>query len=114
MQSILLRKTSSEYMNTWLQRVECVLNAYPLQCVQEVRLFGSYARGTQKGTSDLDILAICDKLPDNVTKGCVYEDLDEINVDIVFYTREVFENSNSRFSQNLRKDSILLWKRTVI
>jgi predicted nucleotidyltransferase len=72
-----------------------------------IGIFGSYARGDYKGTSDIDFFVIGDK-PDKVTKGELYSDADDLGADIAFMSEDYFRNDSSLFARNVRRDAIFL------
>lgn len=77
----------------------------------EIILFGSCARGELKTGSDIDLLIITDKPIDtHEERGRIRDLVDLYNVDLVFYTQEVFEASTSLFVKNIKQDGISLWK----
>ena len=69
-----------------------------------IGVFGSYARDEYKATSDIDICVIVKGLPPREIKGWLYEDADILNIDLIFVTEDYFQNDNSRFASNLRRD----------
>ena len=70
----------------------------------ELGVFGSYARGTFKGTSDIDICMIVNERPPRYISGELRELLETKGVDLVFVTPEYFRTSRDRFAVELRKD----------
>lgn len=77
----------------------------------EIILFGSCARGEIKTGSDIDLLLIT-ALPIGThhDRGEIRDLLDDYNVDIVFYSKDIFENATSLFITNIKRDMIPLWK----
>lgn len=73
-------------------------------------IFGSYARGEYKSTSDIDFCVIIKDYPPRAISGSLREDMDGIGADICFVTEEYFHNDQSAFARNLRRDFILLTK----
>jgi len=73
-------------------------------------LFGSYARGDFKCTSDLDILVLTEDDVERTIRGDICSTLDSLKSDVVFYTVNDFNASNCYFVRQIRKDGILLWK----
>lgn len=69
-----------------------------------IGVFGSYARGDYKTTSDIDMCVIVSEIPDRYTKGLLYEELDLIGVDLCFILSSDFQQSETLFMQNLRRD----------
>lgn len=70
---------------------------------QQAGIFGSYARGEFKSTSDIDICIVTDKRPDRATSGSLREETDIIGVDIIYVTPEYFSKDTTLFANNLRK-----------
>ncbi len=70
---------------------------------EEVGVFGSYARGEYKSTSDIDLCVITQHRPDRRTSGSLREETEILRVDIVFVSREYFEFSEEPFAKELRK-----------
>lgn len=84
-----------------------LLKEYQIE-YDEVGIFGSYARGNYKTTSDIDIAIITDNRPDMRTSGSFREEAELLGVDVVYMTRESFEYSNRIFSQRVRKEYVKL------
>lgn len=70
----------------------------------EAGIFGSYARGDFKGTSDIDICLVVDEHPPRRVSGALREDCELLKVDIVFVTPDYLNNSQDRFAKKLRRD----------
>lgn len=94
----------------------CVDKLSEVPQIKAIFLFGSYSRGEENVKSDLDILAITDDydIPKRESRGYLHSIMNEQNIDLVFYKKSDFCNSNNIFIENVRKDCILLWKKTVI
>lgn len=71
---------------------------------EEIGVFGSYSRGNYKTTSDIDFCVITDNKPDRHISGCLREEAEILGADIIFITRDYFENSNTIFAENVRND----------
>ena len=69
-----------------------------------IGVFGSYARGEYKLTSDIDVCIIVEHLPDRSIKGYLYEEADMLGIDLVFLTEDYFNNDTSKFIKNIRRD----------
>ena len=89
--------------NARLNKVISLIKDYNID-YEEVGVFGSYARGDYKGISDIDFCIITFKTPDRRTSGSLRDDADSLGADIVYVTREYFNNDSSRFAINLRRD----------
>lgn len=70
----------------------------------EIGIFGSYARGEYKSTSDIDICIIIKNRPSHRISGNLRDDLEELRADLVWVTPESFKNSDTVFMSNLRRD----------
>ena len=81
--------------------------------MRAIILFGSGARGELRGGSDLDLLLVTNEKIDSNIRCDVRSALDEefkgVRTDIVFYTKEVFNEADSFFMRNIRKDGKILW-----
>jgi predicted nucleotidyltransferase len=86
-----------------LQSVLSLLKQYEIS-FEEIGIFGSYARGTYKITSDIDLCVITETRPDRKTSGSLREEAELFRADIIYVTREYFETNSSRFAHNLRRD----------
>lgn len=86
---------------------------YALQYSQidTIALFGSYARGTYTMGSDLDILILSEYPLDRDCRGDIASYCDDLYADAIFYTHKQLQDSGSVFTQEIRRDSILLWRR---
>lgn len=71
---------------------------------EEVGIFGSYARGDYNGFSDIDFCIVTSNRPDRRTSGSLREDADILRADIIYVTKEYFNNNSSKFAINLKKD----------
>ena len=79
--------------------------------LQYIVLFGSYARGEETLTSDMDILVITEKPMERVLRGELCSKLEEERIDLVFYTLEQFKGSDCLFVNQIKQEGIILWKR---
>ena len=73
-------------------------------------LFGSYARGEEKATSDLDILLLTEQEITREIRGGLSSECEEKNIDLVFYTMEQFDASDCLLISEIRKEGIVVWK----
>lgn len=106
----------TRFHNKLQQDVEYLLNKC-FSDLLEIRVFGSCATGQFRASSDIDLLVITnEKIDDRFLRGEIQETLDEpldgVTTDVVFYTMESYLKSQDIFSSELRKDSVLLWKRS--
>ncbi len=99
--------------------LEEIVNTVPglFPVIEELRLFGSYANGTNGALSDLDILVLTgETLRDRRLRAAIREEIDGIaskyrlETDIVFYTYDVLKTDDSRFTGELKK-SVRLFRR---
>lgn len=66
--------------------------------------FGSYARGTYKSNSDIDIVMVVNELPNRRDRAILRDDLDEINCDITYMLKASFENPWNEFTRVVVRD----------
>lgn len=71
-----------------------------------IGIFGSYARGEYKATSDIDILCITDVVPERTIRGDLYCRLDMLHVDLVFVRQSYFDDNVSIFARSIRRDFV--------
>ncbi len=71
---------------------------------EEIGVFGSYAREDYLATSDIDICIITEERPERRISGELREEAEELRIDIVYVTREYYENSTEPFARQLRRD----------
>ena len=86
-----------------LERVLYLIESYGIR-YSEIGVFGSYARNDYVAASDIKLCIITDYRPGLKVSGSLREDAEELNVDIVWITPDSFQNSDSRFMTNIRKD----------
>lgn len=70
----------------------------------EIGIFGSYARGTYKTTSDIDFCIVVDTFPNRAVSGTLRQDAEDLGADIVYVQKGDFYSADSNFMQNLRND----------
>lgn len=70
----------------------------------EIGVYGSYARGDYKGTSDIDVCVIVEEHPDRHISGEIRSDAEELGADIIYVTSKYFQTDTSLFAANLRRD----------
>lgn len=80
-----------------------LIKAYEIK-YEKIGIFGSYARGTFKGSSDVDICLIVKEKPPRWISGELRELCEMKGIDIVFVTPDYFEHSSDRFAIKLRRD----------
>lgn len=95
------------HFNERLEKAVKLIDSYPI-AYEEMGLFGSFARGRFNNRSDIDICLIVKEHPKRDISGDMRSEAEEMGVDIVYATREYFNNSDSPFAQNLRRDYQLI------
>jgi len=86
-----------------LERVLSLIHSYGI-VYDEVGVFGSYARNDYKSTSDIDFCIITTDRPPRAVSGSLRSDAELLKADIIYVTRDYFENDSSLFAKNLRRD----------
>lgn len=76
----------------------------------EIGVYGSFARGDHKATSDVDLYALYESVPNKVEKGELYEAAYEVDIDLLICEQKQFYESTSVFTRNVMKDRKVLWK----
>jgi len=86
-----------------------------LACIREsgiiysqVGIFGSFARDNYKAGSDIDFCIVTPQELTREQRGILRCDAEENGCDVVFLTEELFDNEDSVFMNNLRRDYIRL------
>lgn len=80
--------------------------------VQKVYLFGSYARGEATPYSDVDLCVDAPSIRGLFALGALYADFEEAlgkGLDLVT-TNTLGKETNADFSENLRKDQVLIYE----
>lgn len=93
----------ADAMSERLKKCLAKIQEYNLD-YDEIGIFGSYAHGDYKSTSDIDICIIIKNRPSHRISGNLRDDLEELKADLVWVTPDSFENSNTIFMSNLRRD----------
>ncbi|MEQ2649227.1 nucleotidyltransferase family protein [Anaerobutyricum soehngenii] len=92
-----------EMMENRLAKCLNVIESYNLN-YEEIGIFGSYARGSYKATSDIDFCVIIKERPSLYVSGNLRDDLEELHADLIWVTPTSFENSDTLFMKNVRRD----------
>lgn len=71
---------------------------------EQIGIFGSYARGDYKASSDIDVCIITNNRPNMMISGAFREEADLLGVDVVYLSQDSFINSERLFVKKLRKD----------
>lgn len=79
-----------------------LIDSYEIE-YEELGVFGSYARGSYKATSDIDI-CIIGKKPEPMISGILREDADLLGVDIVFMTKDYLNKQETLLARNIKSD----------
>ena len=80
----------------------------------EIGVYGSFARGDYKATSDVDLYVLYESIPNKVLKGELYEAAYELDIDLLICEQKQFYESTSVFTKNVMKDRKILWKQGEI
>lgn len=68
----------------------------------EVGVFGSYARGEYKGSSDIDFCIITDRRPCRAVSGALREEAELLGADLIFMTPDSFREGDSQITKNMQ------------
>ena len=81
--------------------------------LRQVYLFGSYAKGTANGTSDIDLCVDATNLPGMFALGGLYAELKEtLKKDLDLITLKALQAApDAGFRANLEKERILIYER---
>ena len=93
----------ADEMNERLKKCVTKIQEYCLD-YDEIGVFGSYARGEYKSTSDIDICIIIKNRPSPRISGNLRDDLEELKADLVWVTPDSFRDGDTAFMSNLRRD----------
>lgn len=84
--------------------------------IHELYLYGSYARGTQKWESDVDLLLTLEENAPDLKKEIIRlksevsrDDLDAVMVDLKVLYGDSWKTSSILYYQNIRKEGKKLW-----
>ena len=84
-----------------------------LQCTSpiEIGIYGSYARGDYKASSDIDMYVLYNELPPKIQKGDLYEEAAEMGIDLLICDYRNFYETDSVFCKNVLRDQKILWQK---
>lgn len=66
-------------------------------------IFGSYARGDYRSTSDIDFCIITDET-NRYLLGFLRDEAEGLGIDLIFVTPDYYATDTSNFAKHLRKD----------
>lgn len=69
-------------------------------------IFGSYARKEYTASSDIDFCIIVNSKPNRCHSGALRESAELLGTDITIVSLDYFNNDNSNFAKQLRRDFI--------
>lgn len=84
--------------------------------IKKIYLFGSCAKRQNKYTSDVDLLVECDETltPETARRmrvAVMPDELDMPEIDLKFVKGTAWRAREDRFSKNLAREGILIWKK---
>lgn len=71
-------KRINEFCSAHVQRLRFTVK------FTELGIFGSYARGDYKATSDIDFYTVVEERPDRVLSGNLRQDIEDTGTDLVY------------------------------
>ena len=86
-----------------LKEAIALIKSYGIK-YERIGVFGSYARGTFKGSSDIDICLVVTERPPRRISGELREICEMKGGDVDYVSPDNFENSSDRFAVQLRRD----------
>lgn len=90
------------------------LASYHIPGLEKILLFGSCARNSIRVTSDIDLLVITSYPLERTMCGeiasVLEEEIDKVHTDVIFYTHEQYENSTRLFTQQVKREGIVLYE----
>jgi predicted nucleotidyltransferase len=102
----LLRQRQEEKLQRFLPKL---IETNPV----EIGVYGSYARHESKATSDIDVYVLYTVMPHPVQKGELYEEAEEMGIDLLICEQEAFYTTQSVFCENVLKDKIVIWRGAI-
>jgi len=87
--------------------------------IRYVVLFGSYARGEERLTSDVDIAIICDDPITHKERTAVYPDAERTDIDILDYRFTYISTDNLTTTEylnvgyHIKNEGVLLYEREI-
>lgn len=85
------------------------------QYIEEIYLYGSCARGNEKYNSDVDLFLQCNQQLSGIVARkmrveVMPDDIKLPDVELKFTKDDQWKRASDQFSQNIRKEGILVWK----
>ena len=77
----------------------------------EIGVFGSYARNEHTMLSDIDFYVICDSYPSRDMTSELRDVAEDHNIDIVFMSKNYFDNEDTLLIRNIKRDRRILYER---
>lgn len=77
----------------------------------EIGVFGSYARNEHTMLSDIDFYVICDCYPSRDLTCELRDVAEEHKIDIVFMSKNYFDNEDTLLIRNIKRDRRILHER---
>lgn len=113
-----IQKIQSSYLPQHYQRKLLYdlkqIQGSPIADVCGLILFGSCARNQMKVGSDIDLLLLTGAPVPQSVRGELSSDLAEekngVATDLIFYTLNEFQQADSLFARQIKKDGIMLWE----
>lgn len=95
--------------NKQQQKIDTILPILIQTSPKEIGIYGSFARGDYKATSDVDMYVLYDRNLDKVVKGELYELAQECGIDLLISKVDGFYDTESVFCANIFKDRKIIW-----
>lgn len=97
--------------------VDILSNAPYMDYIEAIYLYGSCATGRQKFDSDVDLLVqynqkFMPRIGREMRIAVMPVDVSQPEVELKFVNQEQWKSKEDPFSQNLRREGILLWKKS--
>lgn len=109
-------KTESRHKRALKYAMEKIIQSPLAPYVNELILYGSYARGTQTWESDVDLLLTLEADAPNLKKEIIklkaevtQDGVDDVQVDLKVLYGDAWKDSSMLYYQNIRKEGKKLW-----
>lgn len=104
-----------KYKKAISQILDILLKQPYLDNINSIILFGSCAKQTTEGGSDVDILVVSEKDFSLEDIAClrynVGKTVKDTDVDMVFYKEEAYKNGTMPLTKSIKKDYLVLYKK---